>query len=222
MKLMKRITATLSANVNSAVDQLENHEAIIGAAIKKTRQSIAKTQAQYNALIRQQKHLQSKLERAQADAALWAERAQRTATDDKDKALACLSKRNHFEQEQNHLKASLSQQKDLIRDVARHLEILNQRLDETQQRHQQMRSRQTLAKTSKTVATCLHTDDLETTFERWEATVLEQEPLLYESQAIDPLEAELNREENRVALEAQLDDLLNQASTSEEDNHDPQ
>jgi len=220
MKLMKRISATLSANVNSAVSQLENHEAIVAAAIKQTRQSIAKTQAQYNALNRQQKNLTQKLNSAQSNAALWAERAARAANEDKDKALACLSRRNQYEHEQAQIKAALQQQQDLLREISQHLESLNARLHETQQRHQQMRSRQSLAKTTQTVAACLVEDDIETTFERWEATVLEQEPGLYDLSMVDSLELELSQAESRVELEAQLAELLKQDSAEVDNDSD--
>ena len=53
MKLIKRLSTTLSATLDSAVGQLENHDAIVEATIKQTRQSVAKTKARINTLKQQ-------------------------------------------------------------------------------------------------------------------------------------------------------------------------
>ena len=208
MKFIKRITTTLSANMDSAVSQLENHDSIVEASIKRTRQSIAKTQAQYNSLLRQQGVLKTQLNEAQKQSALWTERASRTAQDDKDKALACVARRNHFEQEQQRLKAAHQQHQELLREVTQHLDTLNRRLSDTQQRHQLLRSRHTLAKTNKNVISCLAEDDLEQTFERWEAVVLEKEPSSYLQPLTDELEGELQKQEDITLLETQLSEIL--------------
>ncbi len=217
MKLIKRITTTLSANMNSAVNQLENHDSIIAASIKRTRQSIAKTQAQYNSLIRQQDALKSELQDAQKQAALWTERATRSASDDKDKALACVAKRNHFEQEQQRIKAAHQQHQDLLREVTQHLDTLKKRLSDTQQRHQLMRSRHSLAKTSQCVVSCIEEDDLDQTFERWEAVVLESEPNLPLQAPVDELEIELRQQEDIELLEVQLAEILEQPKEKDHD-----
>ena len=48
MNLIKRLTTSVSATLDSAVGQLENHDAIIETTIKETRQSVAKTKARIN------------------------------------------------------------------------------------------------------------------------------------------------------------------------------
>lgn len=217
MKLIKRITTTLSSNMNSAVNQLENHDSIIAASIKKTRLSIAKTQSQHNSLIRQQDALKTQLQEAQKQAALWTDRAARSAEDDKEKALACVAKRNHFEQEQTRIKSTLQQHQGLLREVTKHLDVLKKRLSETQQRHQLMRSRHSLAKTSKCVVNCLEEDDLDETFERWETLVLENDPNIYLQQANDELEVELRQEEDLTLLEAQLTEILEQPKEKDDE-----
>ena len=210
MKLMKRITTTFSANINSAVNRLENHEGIVKASIDQTRQSIAKTQAQYNNLIRQQDRLKAQLESTQKQAALWTERAARSASDDRDTALTCIARRNHFEQEQQRIKAAHQQQQELLREVSQHLDTLKTRLSEIQQRHQLMRSRHSLAKTNKSVIACEEDDDLDQIFERWEALVIENESNIELHGTTDSLDFELRKEENSALLEQQLDEILEQ------------
>ena len=48
MKLIKRLSTSITATLDSAVGQLENHDAIVEASIKQTRQSVAKTKARIN------------------------------------------------------------------------------------------------------------------------------------------------------------------------------
>ena len=217
MKLIKRITTTLSANMNSAVNQLENHDGIITASIQKTRQSIAKTQSQYNSLLRQQDGLKAQLKEAQKQTALWTERATISVKDDRERALACVAKRNHFEQDQQRIKATLQQHQGLLREVTQHLDTLKKRLSETQQRHQLMRSRHSLAKTNRCVISCIEEDDLDQTFERWETVVLENDPNIYLQHANDELEFELQQKEDLTLLEAQLNEILEQPTEKEDE-----
>lgn len=204
MKLIKRLSTSITATLDSAVGQLENHDAIVEATIRQTRQSVAKTKARINTL-RQQLHtyeIQLKEAREQYD--LWTERAASLADTDQAKALQCVARRNQYEAEIGRLNCATQQQKDLIRDVSHNLQKLQSKLDEMTQKHNLMRSRQTVADVNRAVASVSNDDSISDTFERWESAVLEHEFAVSDACTRDPLDAELSRNENEADLLAQL------------------
>jgi len=105
----------------------------------------------------------------------------------------------------------------LVRDVTANLQTLQKKLDEMTQKHNLMRSRQTVADVNRAVAYA-HTDDnLNDTFERWESAVLEHEFAVSDACARDSLDVELTREEDEAGLLAQLA-LITQETQAEKTN----
>lgn len=204
MKLIKRLSTSITATLDSAVGQLENHDAIIEANIKQTRQAVAKTRARINTLRQQHLAYQAQLKDAKEQYDLWTERAASLAESDQEKALQCVARRNQCEAEIGRLSYSEKQQGDLIRDVSSNLQTLQTKLDEMTQKHNLMRSRQTVADVNRAVSTANMDDNINDTFERWESTVLEHEFAVSDVCSRDSLDLELTRDENEAALLAQL------------------
>ena len=204
MKLIKRLSTSITATLDSAVGQLENHDAIIEANIKQTRQAVAKTHARINTLRQQHLAYQAQLKDAKEQYDLWTERAASLAETDQEKALQCVARRNQCEAEIGRLSYSEKQQGDLIRDVSSNLQTLQTKLDEMTQKHNLMRSRQTVADVNRAVSTANMDDNINDTFERWESTVLEHEFAVSDVCSRDSLDLELTRDENEAALLAQL------------------
>jgi len=152
MKLIKRLSTSITATLDSAVGQLENHDAIVEATIKQTRQSVAKTKARINTLRQQLSTYETQLKEAREQYALWTDRAASLADSDQEKALQCVARRNQYEAEIGRLNYSAEQQKILIRDVSQNLQKLQSKLDEMTQKHNLMRSRQTVADVNRAVA----------------------------------------------------------------------
>ena len=89
MNIFRRLTTSVTATLENAAGQLENHDAIIQATIKETRQSVAKTKARINTLRQQQAVFETQLTDAQEQAEKWQSRAQQLADSDEAKALQC-------------------------------------------------------------------------------------------------------------------------------------
>ena len=204
MNLIKRITTSFNATLENAVGELENHDAIVEANIKKTRQAVAKTQARLASLQKQQSSYESQLKQAKEQISVWEGRAKSIASTDEPKALQCLSRRNQCESESRRLSQAIEQQSSLIIKVADNLHALKSNLDDMSQRHDLMRSRQTVAEVNRAVSKADQSQVLNDTFERWEASVLETELTVGDQGSADPLEAQFNREESSAELQAQL------------------
>jgi phage shock protein A len=215
MKLIKRLSTSITATLDSAVGQLENHDAIVEASIKQTRQAVAKTKARINTLRQQHLAYQAQLKDAKEQFELWTQRAAGLAANDQEKALQCVSRRNQCEADIGRLSYSEKQQADLVRDVTANLHTLQTKLDEMTQKHNLMRSRQTVADVNRAVAHANTDDNLSDTFERWESAVLEHEFAVSDVCSRDSLDLELTREEDQADLLAQLE-LITQDDQSEQ------
>lgn len=208
MKLIKRLSTSLTATLDSAVGQLENHDAIVEASIKQTRQAVAKTKARINTLRQQQSAYRTQLKEAQDQFDLWTERATKLAESDQEKALQCVTRRNQCEADIGRLTVSESQQTDLIRDVSVNLQTLQKKLDEMTQKHNLMRSRQTVADVNRAMSNVNTEESLNETFERWESVVLEHEFAVSDACSGDALDIELSHQEDEINLLAQLDHIV--------------
>ncbi len=207
MNLIKRLTTSVTATLEGAVGQLENHDAIIDASIKQTRQAVAKTQARLATLRQQQNAYESQLQLSIEQIKVWENRAKSLATENESKALQCLTRRNQNEAESNRLKQSIEQQDGLINSVSANLSTLKTKLDEMTQRHNLMRSRQAVADVSKVTSKSNISGQLDETFERWESVVLETELAVSDACCSDPLEAQFAQQEDKAKLLDQLSAL---------------
>ena len=209
MNLIKRLTTTVSATLDSAVGQLENHDAIIETTIKETRKSVAKTKARINTLRQQQKTYETQLTEAHEQHALWTQRATNLAESDQDKALQCISRCNQCQSEIARLTQLIEQQKTLIHDVSTNLQKLQTKSDEMSQKHNLMRSRQAVADVNRAVGKASCETSVNDTFERWESIVMEHEMAVSDLCSRDPLDVEFEQQENDADLLQQLQELKN-------------
>ena len=209
MKLIKRLTTSLTATLDSAVGQIENHDAIIDATIKQTKQAVAKTKAQINTLLQQQQAYEAQFKESQNQMDTWEQRAIKLAESDQAKALQCLARRNQCQNNLERLTTLIEQQKSLINDVTINLNKLHMRMDEMSQKHHSMRSRQTVANVNRLIGSVSQDESANDTFERWESIVMEHEMALGDIHAIDPLDAEFSQQESDVELLKQLAELTN-------------
>lgn len=209
MNFFKRFTTSVSASFDNAVGKIENHDAIIEATIKQTRQSEARTKARINSL-RQQLHTYEKqLKDTEQQTALWTQRAMKLADSDEVKAMECLSRRNHCQESAKRLEVRIIQQKDLINDVSANLKKLQVKLDEMSQKHNLLRSRQAVSDVNRAVRNACSTESVNDTFERWESVVLENEVCedFNAHNDFDPLDAEFTQQESEAELRLQLAEL---------------
>jgi len=213
MNFIKRFTTTISASMDNAVGKMENHDAIIEATIKQTKQSAAKTKARINSLRHQLIQYENQHTEAETQHNLWSQRALKLADVDKAKALECLSRRNQCKASMDRLVVRIKQQQNLIDDVSNNLKKLQNKLDEMSQKHNLMRSRQAVADVNRAVRHVSTNESVNDTFERWESVVLENEVL--EESNFDSLDAEFIKQESDAELLMQLAEL--KAENNKED-----
>ena len=91
MRLIKRISTTVSSTLDKAVSKVENHDAIINAALRETQQAAARSRVR---LVRVQKdgnNLKARRDELRIAASQWTERAKSVAASDEAKACRAAS-----------------------------------------------------------------------------------------------------------------------------------
>lgn len=218
MRLLHRISSTITAKVDQAITRVENHDAIIQAAIKRTQTNAATARVRLARVKKDGDSLRRKYASLQTTVNDWTRRARDMADDDKSTALECVRRRRLAVDQLGQVKTSLKQHEELEKQVTRTLHDLHERLAEMNQQRNMLRSRESVADAMRIVNELdgIGNGDIEDTFERWEVMVTEVEFDGSSPSQVDDLEARFIHEEDRAELEADLALLL----SKEGDDHD--
>lgn len=213
MNLFKRLTATFTGSLESAVSHFENHEALVQAALKETREAAAKTRVRLDRVRRDGENLRSRLSDLESEKQRWEQRAveltQREESDEQ-KALECVRRRNYCVSQIDKLvKAELQHE---ARETALHdsLRRIDERIHEIEATRNQLRTRQTAAEAQRAAGNLEQFTDqeLDDVLERWEMRVVESEyygPVVVEP--CDPFEKEFSDKEDLEQLRRELEQL---------------
>lgn len=211
MNLFTRITATLTGTVDQIVSHIENHDAVVDAALKETRAAVAKAHVRLERVRKDGKAMRERLQEQQKQERLWEERARTIAPVDELKALECIARRNQFREQAQQTEKALARHEELERQLSENVTCMEQRLSEITQQQNLMRSRHSTAEAMRVVSRIEGASNrgIEDTFDRWEALITETE---YANGAIraqvDPLDTVFTEQETAARLKADLAALL--------------
>ena len=210
MSLFQRITATITSSVDNAVSKVENHDAIINAALKDTQRAAARSRVRLERVRRDGAGLKTRYRELELAESRWAERAKSIAAEDEAKALECLRRRRECQAQLRSLRESIAQHDELETRIAEQVKKIEARVGEVTQQRNMMRSRQSVADAMKAIQNVqgASVSDIEDTFDRWEINLGETEIFLGAATPTDPLDSAFLDEEDRAELKAELDDLL--------------
>jgi phage shock protein A len=197
-------------NVTSWVDgvlaQVENHEAAVGAAIGRVRQSTARARVQLKRVERDQQTLRDTLLKEEAALDAWRDRAK--ALEDEEAAIECMRRYKAAERRVLLLRQRLAEHERSQKELSEGIRVLNARLSELNERKNVMRTRQSRAEAAHGMAGATGPiGDLEEVFDRWEARVGEIEIAAECADPVDAFEAELAVADETAALRLELDAL---------------
>lgn len=218
MGIINRITTTLTASVDKAVSQVENHDAVIDVSIKDCRTALSKAQVRYSRVKKDRQNLQSKLKEFEEMEITWENRAKSVAAEDEKMALDCLHRKNICKQRIANTQQSLSQHEELEQKVSASITKIEQRLSKITQQRNMMRSRHSAADALRTINSIEGSSrgDVDDTFERWEMVISEAEyEVGQEIESVDLLDKSFCEKEDEDDLRAELAALM----SNEEDEH---
>ena len=214
MSLFKRLVTTVHSSVDRTLASMENHEAVVDAALRDSREAVSRAKVRLSRLEKDGKQQSNRITELTSEVGLWNDRARSVAENDRPKALACIKRRKACEQDLKHAKAQAAEHQGIEQRVRDSIAESTNRVQALQSQRNQMRSREAAAQAGKIVHSLdgrLGTD-VEAAIERWEVTVGEAElmtdTLLPVDVECDDLKSEfVTREENQL-LEDELQALL--------------
>jgi phage shock protein A len=213
MSLFKRLTASFTARVDHLVGQIENHDAVIGAAIADARHAAARAQVRLARLQAETQRLETRLGQLRDDEQTWARRAVDCGATDQEKALECLRRRRLCQQQISGVAAALQRHQRAVAQLGADVRFAEQRISELVQQRSLLRTREATAEALHSVAELAPNLDnrLADTIERWEVRVSASELAAGSREtgcAEDSLAQEFVTQEERASLEDELAQLL--------------
>jgi phage shock protein A len=205
MRIFHRFTHTVSAGLESLLDQVENQEAVARATIQEIEQGAARVRAHRKRCERRIAELEARVTTLSEESALWKQRAARLRAD-REKALECVRRHLTAEQAQAAQRAELLQQRDLRGKLSADQQAIESRLSELRARCAALSSRE--ARSTAESAHCA--SDVERVFDRWEARLDCVEGRSEPVPGVDPFAQSLSHEEDTARAEAELARILAQ------------
>lgn len=219
MNLITRITATLGATAEKTISRVENHDAIVEVAIRDSRKAASQAKVRHARVVRDGQDLKKRLMEARGQEEKWATRAAQSADSDKQRALACLQRRNECRSTIEQLESALAQHHAQEQKLSASVKSIENRVREITQQRNQMRSRESTAKAMEIIN---RIDDdagygIDDAFDRWATNISECELAVGTSTVADTLEAEFISAEQEQILSAELDELIQNRREQEND-----
>jgi phage shock protein A len=210
MSLIRRISTSITSSVDRAVSKVENHDAIINAALRDTQQAAARSRVRLERVKKDGHNLRTRHANLQTAVGRWTERARHVAADDEAKALECLRRRKDCETQLGNLEDSIQKHDELEVRIAEQVKKIEARIGEVAQQRNMMRSRQSVAEAMRTINSIegVSYGEIEDTFDRWEINLGETEILMGATTNTDPLDTAFLNEEETAELRAELEVLL--------------
>jgi len=211
MSIFRRITTTVTSSVDKAVSKVENHDAIINAALRDTQQAAARSRVRLERVRKDGNQLKNRRNELELAVTRWTERAKRIGTNDEAKALECLRRRKDCETQLRNLRESIDKHDELETRIAEQVKKIQARVHEVSQQRNMMRSRESVAEAMRAVHNIegVSYGEIEDTFDRWEINLGETEILMGATTNTDPLDSAFLAEEDTAELRAELEVLLN-------------
>ncbi|MEM8814418.1 MAG: PspA/IM30 family protein [Pseudomonadota bacterium] len=210
MSLIRRISTSITSSVDRAVRKVENHDAIINAALRDTQQAAARSRVRLARVRKDGESLKTRFRELELSASRWTERARQVAAKDEAKALECLRRRKECESQLVGLRDSIEKHDELETRIAEQVKKIESRIGEVAQQRNMMRSRQSVAEAMRTINNIegVSYGEIEDTFDRWEINLGETEILMGAAVTSDPLDTAFLAEEDTAELRAELEELL--------------
>lgn len=209
MSIIKRCTISITSYLDRVICQVENHGALVEAAIQDMQYSKAKLRAELARIRREMEEMQKGFKKAESLESVWAERALRVQSEDRNKALQCLSRRRQCREERARLAEQIAAYQQLEERIISDSKVVEERILELKRKRSSFNAREFRVEADCIARQFDNRAGFEVTdlFERWETKLSRCE--VAEPYNSD-LETQFVREEEQSELEAELSALMNE------------
>lgn len=208
--LFKRTFTSLYSKIDQMVGEIENHDALIQAAIAEQKGKIASAKIQLRRLQENSQRTQEQIAQLSSNEKQWTQRAAKEASGNEEQALACLQRRQKIRQQIDKLRHIQREYEHSATSVKSNITQCEDDLARMVQKHQILRARQSTAEAMQIIDSGPENQqrNLESSFDRWEVKISQGEVSTEYYNEVDILEQDYLSEENEQDLRAQLADLL--------------
>ena len=216
MRPVSRIMATITAQFDQLVNQIENHEAVAEASLRQLRQDISGARVQYKMMQKDIESLVSQQQRLEKDLSTWQARAVQDSETDKEKALHCMRKIKLVEKDLEQLAERQSQLEEAADKLQSQLTRVESQYKDLSAKLQAFRGRdKAAAMATSAMEQADYTDSIDDVFNRWDRKILYKEVSTdFDSdQIVDEIEQEFKTEEELKDLEMSLRQLVDAKTT---------
>ena len=216
MRPVSRIMATITAQFDQLVNQIENHEAVAEASLSQLRQDISGARVQYKMMQKDIESLVSQQQRLEKDLSTWQARAVQYSETDKEKALHCMRKIKLVEKDLEQLAERQSQLEEAADKLQSQLTRVESQYKDLSAKLQAFRGRdKAAAMSTSAMEQADYTDSIDDVFNRWDRKILYKEVSTdFDSdQIVDEIEQEFKTEEELKDLEMSLRLLVDAKTT---------
>ena len=213
MSTLKRFTTSLVARVDRTLATIDDHAAIVDAAIRDTDKAAAKARFRLNKLRANTSKLLEKIDALTVESERWETRAVSVADSKREEAIQCICERKKCTDSIVVLSEQLQQQQLVEKQVAQTVYQLTDKVANLKSKRSQFASREAAAQAQHLIQT-LDGDshpDLSDTLDRWEETIYETEAetgVFNSFNATIDLAARFDASEQQHELEQELDKLM--------------
>ncbi len=211
MKALKRWTTSISSSFDWVISQVENHETLVGSAIREMQHASAKAKMQLNRVKKDGSAMRERLAELKEAEKLWQDRALSVHTSDPQKALECIRRKKRSEREIKAIEGHIKEHRKLEKQLSGDLETIHSRISELKRKKNAFAARQYRAEAAQAgqredIGLITEIDEI---FDRWEGRLAQCEA--FES-VPDGFEDDFLQEEEDQQLEAELEALIKQVS----------
>ncbi len=179
MGIFGRISDIFKANVNDALDKMEDPEKMIKQMVVEMQEAIAKATSGLATAMAQEKKLERDFKQHSQAAENWEQKAmQALNAGNEDLARKALSKKNEAQQQANQYKAMFEQASETTQKLKSQVDMLKQKLNEARMKESTLVARSQAAKAQKQIAKQVGSTDFGSSFskfDKWEEKILKKE-----------------------------------------------
>lgn len=220
MNLFTRLSATLSSRLEQTVSHIENHDAIIDAALRQSRIMVTASKQRLARLINDGEALQAGITALEAEIESWTVRARNSAASDEALALQCLQRRKQCNESLTRTRRDLVSHRSMETTLRQRVSEAEEHLSSLTRQHNQLRSRESTAEALRIIDAVRTRAPraIDEQFDRWEISVGAQEletgggtldsGLNDNRCSTDALDEQFRRQEENAELRRELAGLL--------------
>jgi len=208
MNTLKRISTSITAQINTIIDQIENHEAVANVALNDIHEALMNAKIQIKRVQTERHKFQQQLDELKRDEQKWQERALQLRESDHERALECVRRLNRNREESASLLKQLEEHTALERQLERDVRQIESKFEDLKHKRSTLVARQSRAQALKAVTSHNDAADATGVFDRWEQKIMRYDAsaeLLAEP--TDSFASEFENEEKKAELEEILKSL---------------